>query len=62
MGEGAEQHKGSILASHLIATGSILGIPIKNSFNVAEIYNLRRLEETGQRLDNVDRIHLVLAS
>ena len=31
-------------------------------FDVAEIYGWRWLEESGQRLDNVNRIHLVLTS
>ena len=31
-------------------------------FDVAEIYQQRCLEESGQRHENVDRIHLVLAS
>ena len=39
----------------------ILGIP-KNYFDVAEIYQWRWLEECGQRLENVDQSHLVLAS
>ena len=31
-------------------------------FDVAEIYRRRWLEESGQRLENLDRTHLVLAS
>ena len=34
----------------------------KNYFDVAEIYQWRWLEECGQRLENVDQSHLVLAS
>ena len=34
----------------------------KNYFDVAEIYQWRWLEESGQRLENVDQSHLVLAS
>ena len=34
----------------------------KNEFDVAEIYRQAYLEECGQRLDNVNRTHLVLAS
>ena len=35
---GAAQHRGSILASHPAATGSILGAPNNFSLHVAEIY------------------------
>ena len=35
---GAALHRGSIIASHLAAPGSILGIPKNNSLYVAEIY------------------------
>ena len=59
--EGAARHRGRILASHKAPPGLILGIP-KNYFDVAEIYQCRWLEESGQRLENVDRTHLVLAS
>ena len=31
-------------------------------FQVAEIYSRHWLEESGQRLDNIDRTNLVLAS
>ena len=58
---GCIQHRGSILASHPTATGLILGSPPK-FFDVVEIYQLCWLEESGQRLVNVDQTHLVLAS
>ena len=55
------RHRGNILASHTAAPGLILGIP-KAFFSVAEIYRWRWLEESGQRLENDDWTHLVLAS
>ena len=48
---------GCILAAHPAAAGLILLVPRKNYFDVAEIYQWRWLEESGQRLDNVDRTH-----
>ena len=50
-------HRGGILASHTAAPGSILGVP-----DVAEAYWRGWLEESGQRLENIDRTYLVLAS
>ena len=38
-----------------------LALP-KIYFDVGEIYQWRWLEESGQRLENVDRTHLVLGS
>ena len=49
---GAAQSKGSIL---------LLTFP-KIYFDVAENYQGRWLEESGQRLENIDQTHLVLAS
>ena len=49
------------LASHPAAPGLILGV-LKKNFNVVEIYQWRWLKESGQRLDNVDQTHPVLAS
>ena len=45
-----------------MAQGSILGAPQQIIFDVAEIYRRHWLEESGQRLENVDRTHLVLGS
>ena len=62
MSFGAAWRRGSILAPRPAALGLILGIPLNVIFSVAEIYRWRWLEESRQRLDNVDRTHLVLAS
>ena len=55
----------STLASHPAAPGSNLGIPIflgKVILMLLDQFNQRCcLEESGQRLENVDRTHLVLA-
>ena len=59
MGGGA-YHRGCILASHPAAPGLIFGIP-KKIFNVAETYQQRWSEESGQNIDNVDQTHLELA-
>ena len=54
-GGGAAEHSGSECAFHPEAPGSILGIPrMKNYLDVAETYQRRWQEESGQRLDNVD--------
>ena len=63
--EGAAEHRGSILASHHAAPGSIPGIPKK--IQRKKLSMLLRLinawlEESGQRLENLDRTYLVLAS
>ena len=46
--------------------GSIPSMPKKISeekiVNIAKVYQWRCLEESGQWLENIDRIHLVLAS
>ena len=42
--------------------GSILSVPEKKCFKVSEIFRRRWFEESGQKLDNVNRTHLVLAS
>ena len=47
-------------AKHRAATGSILSIPQKY-FYVAMIFRWHWLEESGQRLHNVNRTHLVPA-
>ena len=41
---GAAQHRGSTPASHQAALGLILGMPPKNSLDVAEIYWQQRFE------------------
>ena len=61
------QHRGSILASHPAAPGSIPSIPTNFSMErvsilVGEVNQQRWLEESGQWLENVDRTHPVLAS
>ena len=53
--------RGRILAFHLAAPASILGIPKNFSLCVADTYWQRCLE-SGQRLDDVNQTHLVLAS
>ena len=45
-----------------MAQGSILGAPQQIIFDAAEIYRQHWLEESGQRLENVDQTHQVLAS
>ena len=54
----AASHRGSILASHPTAPGSIPSAPEI----VGRDYQWRWLEENGQWLENVDRTHLGLAS
>ena len=54
----ASLHRG---ASQPAAPGLILGVA-ENFFDVAEISRQRWSEESGQRLENVDRTYLVLAS
>ena len=49
---------GCILTSHPGALGLILAFP-KIHF---EIYRQRWLNESGQRLENIDQTHIVLAS
>ena len=51
----------SALAAHPAALCSILGIPKNFSLDVAETYWQHCLEQ-WQRLDNVNRTHLVMAS
>ena len=53
-------HGGSIRAFYPAAPGSILDIPKIFILDVADIYVWHWSEECGQRLDNVDRTHLVL--
>ena len=65
LGERAAQHKGSILASHPTAPGSIpsLSKKIKGKIiHAAEVNQRRCLEESEQWLVNGDRTHLVMAS
>ena len=53
------------LSSQTAAPGTIPSIPKKFSgkiINFAEVNQLCWLEDSGQRLENVDRTHLVLAS
>ena len=57
----AAWRRGRIIAFCLAALGSILSIPKNFSLDVAEIYWQRCLE-SGQRLDDVNQTHLVLAS
>ena len=47
---------------HSAATGSIIRGPKIFILDVAEIYQRHWFEESGQRLDNVDRTHLELAT
>ena len=59
-GTGAHSKMDSVLDSHLVALDSILRVPNNNSM-------LQRFIEgpalnSGQRLDNVNQTHLVLAS
>ena len=55
----------STLASHPAAPGSDLGIPIFLGKLILmlldQVNQWRCLEESGKRLENVDRTHLVLA-
>ena len=57
MKPGAEKQRCSIHTSHQV----ILVIP-ENLFDVAKIYQQRCFEKSGQRLENVDQPHLLLAS
>ena len=57
---GAAQHRGSGLASHPAAPGSIPRIP--EIIDIAEVNQRCWLEESGQWLENVARVHLVPAS
>ena len=52
---------GCILTSHPAAQGLILAFP-KIHFDIDEIYRQRWLNESGQRLENIDQTHIVLAS
>ena len=61
MKPGAEKQSCSIHTSHQVAPALILGIP-ENLFDVAKIYQQRCFEKSGQRLENVDQPHLLLAS
>ena len=61
----AAKHRGSILASHPAALGSIPSVPQKNFrgniIKIAEVNQRNRFEKSGQWHENVDRSHLVLA-
>ena len=62
---GDVKHRGSILASHPSTLGSIPGVPEKLSlelFDVAGIHWRCCFEWSGQRLENVNWTHRVLAS
>ena len=49
-----------VVALHLAAAGLILGVPKNFSLDVTEIDGAA--QNSGQRLDSVNRAHLVLAS
>ena len=62
---GAAWHRGSILASHPAAQGSVPSIPKifqRPNFDVAEVNQWHWLEESGQWLGKVDQTHLEPAS
>ena len=63
--QGAELHRGSILASHPAALGLIPSAPNflrRKIIDVTEVNQGGWFEESGQQLKNVDQTHLVLAS
>ena len=57
---GAVLHRGSILASHAAALGSIPGLP-KSLFPCCWDLSTELVRESGHKLENVDKTHLVLA-
>ena len=61
MGGGCIAQRCSILVPLPVTPGLFLTIP-KIYFSVAEIYQRPWLEASGQRLENADWTHLVLAS
>ena len=58
---GAAKLRGSILASHPVALGFLLGIH-DHFFYVAKIYHWGRLEGSRQRLRHVDQTHQAITT
>ena len=59
---GVALHRGSIHSFHPAARGFDSQRSRKKCFKVSEIFRRHWFEESGQKLDNVNRTHLVLAS
>ena len=58
---GAAQHRGSTPASHQAALGLILGLPPKIILMLLKFIGGNALK-SAQKLDNVNRTHIVLAT